>query len=175
MSAQFVISLIAGVVILIGGIVSLLWLVVGFPLSFGPISDLRHMVGEQGFHAFQIRYTVAGLSSGIAVILVSFMLRLKPDESKRWGVMIIVLSCMSILGMAGFFFGMALGVIGGVLAVIRSKSLHAEGQFGKPKVMGTVVTRMPEKSNVIFKCSACEMEFKNDEELRKHVLKTHII
>ncbi len=175
-SAQFILSLGGGILILIGGIVSLLWLIVGFPLSFGPLNDLRHAVGEQEFRAFQIRYSVAGLSSGIAVILTSFMLNMRPQESKRWGVMIIALSAMSILGMGGFIFGMVLGIIGGALAIIRSKALQVEEEPKKPEVTRIVAeAKTPEKYNMVFKCSTCDIEFKNDEELKRHIVRMHMM
>jgi len=174
-SAQFILSLTGGIIILIGGIVSLLWLIVGFPISFGPLNDLRHTVGEQEFRMFQIRYAIAGLSSGIAVTLTSFMLNMRPQESKRWGVMIIVLSVMSILGMGGFIFGMVLGIIGGALAIIRSKSLQVEEEPRKPKVTKVIAeAKTPEKSDVVFKCSTCDIEFKSDEELKRHVIRMHM-
>jgi len=174
-SAQFILSLTGGIVILIGGIVSLLWLVIGFPPSFDPLADLRNIVGEQEFRSFQIRYTVAGLSSGVAVILTSLMLRMRPQESKRWGIMIIVLSAMSILGMGGFIFGMILGIIGGAIAIIRSKSLETEEEPTKPEVTKVAAeVKAPEKLNIIYKCSSCNIEFKSDEELRRHVIRMHM-
>lgn len=173
-SAQFILSLAGGIIILIGGIVSLLWLLVGFPISFGPLADLRHTVGEQEFRMFQMRYTIAGLSSGIAVVLTSFMLNMRPQESKRWGVMIIVLSIMSILGMGGFIFGMVLGIIGGALAIIRRKSLGVVEEPKKPEVKVVAEAKTPEKSDVVFKCSTCDIEFKNDEELKRHIIRMHL-
>jgi len=172
-SAQFILSLAGGIIILLGGIVSLLWLIVGFPPSFDPLADLRNIVGEQEFRLFQIRYTVAGLSSGVAVILTSLMLKMRPRESKRWGIMIIALSAMSILGMGGFVFGMALGIIGGAIAIIRSKSLEIEEEHRKPEVT-KVEVKAPEKLDMIYRCSSCNIEFKSDEELRKHVIRMHM-
>ena len=175
-SAQFVLSFAGGIIILIGGIVSLLWLVIDFPPSFDPLADLRNIIGEQEFRSFQIRYTVAGLSSGVAVILTSLMLKMRPQESKRWGIMIIVLSVMSILGMGGFIFGMALGIIGGTIAIIRSKSLEiVEEEPLKTEAVKVVAeVKVPEKLNMIYKCSSCNIEFKSDEELRQHVIRMHM-
>lgn len=172
-SAQFILSLTGGIIILIGGIVSLLWLVVGFPPSFDPLADLRNIVGEEEFRSFQIRYTVAGLSSGIAVILTSLMLRMRPQESKRWGIMIIALSVMSILGMGGFVFGMVLGIIGGAIAIIRSKSLEIVEEKPKKQVAKVAEVKAPEL-NMIYMCSSCNIEFKSDEELKHHVIRMHV-
>lgn len=173
-SAQFILSLAGGIIILIGGIVSLIWLVGGVPQSFDPLADLRSIMGEQEFRSFQIRYAVAGLSSGIAVTLTSFMLRMRPQESKRWGIMIIVLSAMSILGMGGFIFGMALGIIGGAIAIIRSRSLETVKEEPKRPEVVKVEVQAPEKLNMIYRCSSCDVEFKSDEELKRHVIRMHI-
>lgn len=176
-SAQFILSLVGGIMILIGGIVSLLWLVGVFPTSLEPLASLRsNIMGEQEFRLFQIRYTAAGLSSGVAVILTSLMLKMRPRESKRWGIMIIVLSAMSILGMGGFIFGMALGIIGGALAIMRSKSLEiVEEETKKPETAKIVQeAKTPEKSNMIYMCSSCNIEFKSDEELKRHLIRTHM-
>ena len=173
-SPQFILSLAGGIIILLGGIVSLLWLLVDFQASFDPLADVRNMLGEQEFRVFQIRYTVAGISSGVAVILVSFVLKMKPEESRRWGLMIIVLSAMSILGMGGFIIGMALGIIGGAIAIMKGKSLRTE-EPRKPEIVtvGTEV-KTSESMNMIYKCSSCDVEFKTDEELKRHVIRMHM-
>ena len=173
-SPQFILSLAGGIIILLGGIVSLLWLLVGFQASFDPLADVRNMLGEQEFLVFQVRYTVAELSSGVAVILVSFVLKMKPEDARRWGFMIIVLSAMSILGMGGFIIGMALGIIGGAIAIMKGKSLKTE-EPRKPEVVtvGTEV-KSSESMNMIYKCSSCDVEFKSDEELKRHVIRIHI-
>jgi len=174
-SVQFILSFAGGIIILIGGIVSLLWLVVDFPPSFDPLADLRNIVGEQEFRSFQIRYTAAGLSSGVAVILISFMLKMRPQESKRWGIMIIVLSATSVLGMGGFIFGMVLGIIGGAIAIIRSKSLEIEEKPKKLEVTKVEAeAKAPEKLNIIYRCSSCDIEFNSDEELKRHVIRMHM-
>lgn len=167
-SAHFILSMSGGVLILVGGIVSLIWLLIDFPPTFDPLSELRENMGKEEFRLFQIRYTVAGISTGVAVIMTSYMLRVAPHESKRWGIMIIVLSAMSILGMGGFIIGMALGIAGGVLAVKRSRELVTEAEEKKP------VQIIMEDKNMIFKCSSCNIIFKSNEELKNHVIRSHM-
>ena len=173
-SPQFTLSLAGGIIILIGGIVSLLWMLVGFQSAFDPLVDVRNMLGEQEFRSFQIRYTITGLSSGVAIILVSLMLKMRPDESKRWGIMIIVLSAMSILGMGGFIIGMALGIIGGAIAITKSKSLKAEEPTRSGVAPVGTEVKSAEQMNMIYKCSSCDVEFESDEELRRHVILKHV-
>lgn len=173
-SAQFTLSLTGGILILIGGILSLLWLFGGFLPSFDPLTDLRNIMGEQEFSSFQVRYTVAGLSSGVAVILTTFMLKMRPQESRRWGIMIIVLSIMSVLGMGGFILGMALGILGGALAIIRSKSFQITETPRKPDITKAPETGLSDELTMLYRCSSCNIEFRNDEELKRHVIRMHM-
>jgi hypothetical protein len=165
--AQFILSLSGGILILAGGLLSLAWIFVDIPQSFDPLVQLRQAVGEEEFRLFQVRYTVAGLSSGIAVILTSFMLKTRPQESKRWGIMIIVLSAMSVLGMGGFVVGMALGIAGGIMAVMRAKSLAERPEAEETK------TREREPTSMIYICSTCRKEFSSDEDLKRHLIDAH--
>ncbi|MEM2759249.1 MAG: C2H2-type zinc finger protein [Nitrososphaerales archaeon] len=170
-SLQLTLSLTGGILILVGGIVSLAWLLMGFPPTFDILSELRETMGEREFELFQIRYTIAGLSTGIAVILTAYMLKVKPEESRRWGVMIVILSAMSILGMGGFIAGMVLGIAGGMIAIIRGGKMQV---IEKGKDEKKVTVALPEEKNIIFKCSSCEVIFRSDEDLRNHVIKMHL-
>lgn len=169
-SAQFILSLIGGILILAGGIVSLVWLLLDSPPAFDPLSELRQNIGKEEYRLFGIRYTVTGLSTGTAVIMTSFMLNIRPEESKKSGIMIVILSAMSILGMGGFIIGMALGITGGVLAIVRSKHLQLmeteERKSAPPKPAA-------EEKNMIFKCSSCDITFKSDEDLKGHMIRIH--
>lgn len=175
-SAPFILSLSGGILILLGGIVSLPWTLGEFEPALDPLADLREMLGEEEFRSFQIRYTVAGISSGIAVIMISFLLRMRAQESNRWGIMIIVLSGMSVLGMGGFIFGMALGIIGGAIAIMRSRSVEIpREETKKPEVVRIgPEEKVQENLNVLYKCSWCDVEFKNDDELKQHIIRIHM-
>ncbi|MFQ5970071.1 MAG: hypothetical protein ACE5J2_06220 [Nitrososphaerales archaeon] len=171
-SVQFILSLFGGIIILVGGIVSLVWFFTGFPFEADFLPNSREAVGK--FQSFQLNYAVVGISSGTAVITTSIMLKVSPQESRRWGMMIIALSAVSILGMGGFIFGMVLGIIGGTIAIIRSKSIlrvEERKQTEVPKSM--TETKMPEEKSMVYKCSSCGILFKSDEELMHHVIRIH--
>lgn len=173
-SIQFILSLAGGIIILAGGIVSLVWFFTGFPSEANFLPDLRKVVGEEEFQSFQLRYAVAGISSGIAVIMTSIMLKASPQESRRWGIMTIALSAVSILGMGGFIFGMVLGIIGGAIAIIRGKSISQVEERKQSEVPKNVMeAKMPEEQNMVYKCSSCDILFKSDEKLRNHVIRIH--
>jgi len=61
-----------------------------------------------------------GLISGIVVLVSAVMLLAVPSQLRIWGVLILVFSVMSFLGLGGFVFGAILGIVGGIL-VLRWK------------------------------------------------------
>lgn len=73
----------------------------------------------QGFASFVIGGLGAfGLVSGIIVLTSAIMLQVNPNSSRRtWGVLILVLSVLSFLGIGGFVAGAILGIIGGIKAL----------------------------------------------------------
>lgn len=173
-SAEFILSFTGGILVLMGGIFALLWFLTGFGTFYDPIGNLRNIMGEE-LPLFQIRYAIGGLTTGIAIILVSLMLRIRPQESRRWGIMIVILGGMSILVMGGFMFGMVLSVIGGIVAIRRSKRLQTHAEIPVPQVQPIVTeVKAPEEQNIICRCSTCNIEFGSDEELKRHVIKFHL-
>lgn len=119
--APFVISLIAGLLILVGG---------GMMISFATdpyyggmmggfawmMNGHYGMMGGYGgiwFYAF----SVIGIISGILVTAGAIMLYNEPSRAYTWGTLILVFSLLSFLGMGGFMLGALLGVVGGVLAL----------------------------------------------------------
>jgi hypothetical protein len=121
-TAAFVLSLIAGLLIVLSGAVKSMigfyWLggmmgsfwgrrggMMGYP-SFGMMGGLGFMSG------------IVGLVFGVLVIVSSIMLNSKPEGHTTWGTLIVIFSALSVFGeMAGFGVGLILGLIGGVLAI----------------------------------------------------------
>lgn len=112
-TTAFILSLIAGVLFLIGGSMVMLFLSV-MGETFG------HWMGMMGFPwgGLGLAHGITGLVIGALVIIASVMLDSRPAEHKTWGVVILVLSLISVFGgMAGFGIGFILGIIGGALAI----------------------------------------------------------
>lgn len=129
----FVLSLIGGVFILLGG--GMMWMfgsygfggMMGGMMGFGGYGGMMGsgfgmmgypgygMMGGLGFGLFG----VLGLVFGAIVIISSIMLNSKPREHGTWGVVIVIFSVLSIFGgaMGGFGVGLIFGLIGGVLAI----------------------------------------------------------
>lgn len=117
-TTAFVLSLLGGIVIVVGGFVSLLFYYYGFPYYGGMMGGWHWMMGGYDYISGSFAaLSVAGLVSGIIVIIGSLMLNARPAEHRAWGVVILVFSLVSFLGMGGFMIGALLGIAGGALAL----------------------------------------------------------
>jgi hypothetical protein len=118
-TVAFVLSLIAGVLILVGGGArAVLGLVIR---SFGSRITGGHrimgaMMGMMGSGLGLIG--IVGIVFGLIVIVSAIMLNIRPEQHMTWGALIAVFSILSLFGGAGgFFVGLILGLIGGILAI----------------------------------------------------------
>lgn len=105
----------------------------GFP-NFCGITGCRNYGGMMGpgfglmgngyAWGFSGRLGLAGVLSGLAVIIGSLMLHNNPTQHSTWGLVILIFSALSILGssMGGFGIGLVFGVIGGVHALTWKQS-----------------------------------------------------
>jgi len=107
----FILSLIGGAFILVSGFVLSLWSLYGGPWFNG-------MMGGFGFpYNLMVGFELVGLVSGALVVLGAIMMRVHPAEHVAWGVIVLVFSITSFLGMGGFMIGALLGIAGGALAL----------------------------------------------------------
>jgi len=58
-----------------------------------------------------------GVASGIIVLVSAVILLTKPSQARTWGVLVLVFSVLSFLGLGGFFVGSILGIVGGILTL----------------------------------------------------------
>jgi len=135
--APFVLSLIGGVFILLGAIVTSMF-TFGSPTIVGSMSSsmsgmmggmngqtgMGMMIGGMmvgGMMGVYPIFSIIGLASGALVILGAVMLYSRPFEKDLWGAVIIAFSILGILGgMGGFMIGLVLGIVGGALALARN-------------------------------------------------------
>lgn len=109
-TAAFALSLIAGILIFINGAV--LGAVGSFIAPFIPgASETALITGILG------SLTAIGVILGIIMILAAVLLYRNPAQKTMWGVIILVLSIISIFIGGGFIIGLILGIIGGALAL----------------------------------------------------------
>jgi hypothetical protein len=119
-TAAFILSLVAGVFIILGGgMMSLFGY--GFMGMMGRNGSWGGMMGR-GFGMMGFAFGMMGflgLIFGVIVIISALMLNSKPQEHTTWGTLILIFSVISIFGsaMGGFGIGLILGIIGGILAI----------------------------------------------------------
>ena len=114
-----ILALIGGIFIIVGGVLFL-----GVAAYVVPHLDLSNIKVPQGMD----RASLPGLISGVltvmgafglvcgAIVLVSAtMLLAKVGQRRTWGILILVFSVLSFIGLGGFIIGAILGIVGGVL------------------------------------------------------------
>jgi hypothetical protein len=120
-TTAFALSLVAGILILLGGVLEL-WVATvlnGF-LFINDYSNWLLLLG------------VIGLGLGIFVIALSVLLFLQPQHHVAYGVVILVLSVLSAVSYWGFVVGLVLGIIGGILAITWTPIRWAPTYYGPP-------------------------------------------
>ena len=108
-TTAFTLSLIAGLLFLINGVV--LGAVASLVPFIVPPEELPIII------AFLTPLMILGIVWGIIVIIAAVILYRNPAQKTMWGVIILVLSIMSIFISGGFIIGLILGIIGGILAL----------------------------------------------------------
>jgi hypothetical protein len=120
-TAAFILSLLGGVFILLGG--GMMGMIGSFmgPYGFGGMMGYygrRGIMMSPAFGMMRLAFSILGLIFGAIVIISAIMLNKKPEEHNTWGTLIIVFSVLSVFGgFGGFAVGLILGLIGGILAV----------------------------------------------------------
>jgi uncharacterized membrane protein YhaH (DUF805 family) len=119
-SAAFILSLIGGIVIVVGSTIEALFLAFasynGTYYGMGP-----GMMSGYGFYGYGAGWmtmlSLIALVFGIIVLIGAIMLNARPVENITWGIIILVFSIASFIGMGGYFIGAVLGIAGGAIAL----------------------------------------------------------
>ena len=115
-SIAFMLSLIGGIFIVLGSLFSFLmysfWETWGWGMM-GP-----WMMGGYGFpYGITWGFSLVALIAGLIVIVSGIMLQTRPEEHMLWGILVLIFSIVSFVGMGGFMIGALLGIAGGALAL----------------------------------------------------------
>jgi hypothetical protein len=114
-------ALVGGMIMILGGAIF-----IGVASFVIPHLNLSNLTVPQGMD----RASLPGLISGVltvmggfglvcgAIVLISAtMLLAKVSARRTWGILILVFSVLSFVGLGGFVVGAILGIVGGVLAL----------------------------------------------------------
>ena len=115
--AAALLGLIAGVLMLIGGVAGLVMWAVASPFHYGMWGMMGGMMAWWAPMFLGMFFVVVALISGVVVLTASVMLQSRPAQAQTWGLLMLVFSVIGLLGMGGFVIGSVLGIIAGVLAL----------------------------------------------------------
>ncbi len=121
-TAPFVLSLIAGLLIL-AGVGMMTTFSSGTPYYgmmggyYGMMDGYYGMMQGFGYGGWFYGFAAIGLIAGIVVLVGAVMMYTRRGSAQTWGLLILVFSIISLFGMGGFFIGAILGIVGGILAL----------------------------------------------------------
>jgi len=114
-TAGFIISLIAGVLILINALLIVgIAGVVGSWAAWVPEAEEAAGVVSTFFYA----WAGAGLIFAILVIIGAILIYM-PGREVLGGILVLIFSILSIIIGGGFLIGLILGIVGGVLGIVK--------------------------------------------------------
>ena len=115
----FILSLIGGIVIIVGSLIAIFLYAFGFPYAtyygMGPGMMTGFWTGYGS--GMMTGLTVVSLVCGVIVLIGALMLKANPSDHITWGAIILIFSLASFAGMGGYFLGAILGIAGGALAL----------------------------------------------------------
>ena len=116
-TAGFVVSLIAGILILING-VALIWLYTAIKTFTGFMPQMPMTGAAQAMGSFWAMMGVISLIFGIIVLIGAFLIYM-PGKEVIGGILVLIFSILSIFVGGGFLIGLILGIIGGALGLAK--------------------------------------------------------
>jgi hypothetical protein len=128
-TTAFILSLIGGLIIIIGSVIQTLL------LSFGPYAGTFYgmgpgMMSGYGFYGYgsgwMTGFSLIALVFGIIVLISAIMLNARPTQHITWGIIVLIFSIASFIGMGGYFIGAVLGLAGGAIALSYRASTTAK-------------------------------------------------
>ncbi|MCL5949435.1 MAG: hypothetical protein M1490_03040 [Candidatus Bathyarchaeota archaeon] len=119
-TTAFVLALLGGIIITVGSAIEIVL------LTFGSYSGTFYgmgpgMMSGYGFYGYGAGWLTAlsavALVFGIIVLVGAIMLNIRPTQNITWGIVVVVFSVASFIGMGGYMMGAVLGIAGGAIAL----------------------------------------------------------
>jgi hypothetical protein len=127
-TGPFVISLVSGVLILLGALVPLV-----FMESYTGMEDMMGGSSPDGIiDTDSPAFHILGAVFGGVVLYGAFMLNSRPQQHATWGALVLIFAALSPFGaMGGFMIGMVAGLVGGAWAIAWKPSLARPPTSGR--------------------------------------------
>lgn len=124
-TAAFVLSLIGGIFILLGGAI-----VAAIAATFG---GFLSMLGFGDFGLGLAMVGTLGVIFGLLVIIGGVMMYMRPQQHVMWGVLVLILAIVSIpFSLVGLLIGFILALIGGILGIVFKPSAPMAAPYAPP-------------------------------------------
>ncbi len=160
---EYILGMIAGILLLFNGLL----FVIGSSLTF-PEDDIlirmRTELGEEQFRLLSIRVAVASIIGGSMLIILATAMEKNPKELLQYGIMIIIVSVVSVIG-AGLLYItpiiiIGIGIASGIIAITKGKR-------------GVILLeyKYQDMKDMEYLCTLCNMGFNSDIELKRHMIK----
>ena len=116
-----VLALVGGMIIALGGVIF-----IGAAAFVLPHLNYSNVIVPQGMDRASLPGLISGvvgvmgafgLVCGAIVLLSATMLLAKVGRRRTWGILTLVFSVLSFIGLGGFIIGAILGIVGGILAL----------------------------------------------------------
>ena len=116
-----ILSLVGGIIIILGGVIF-----IGAAAFILPHLNYSNMTLPQGFNRAALPGLISGvvgvmggfgLVCGVVVLISATMLLARTGQRRTWGILILIFSVLSFIGLGGFIIGAILGIAGGVLTL----------------------------------------------------------
>lgn len=116
-----ILALVGGMIIILGGAIF-----IGVAVYVIPNLNLSNVTVPQGMNPASLPGLISGvltvmgtfgLVCGAIVLVSATMLLAKVGQRRIWGILILVFSVLSFIGLGGFVLGAVLGITGGILAL----------------------------------------------------------
>jgi hypothetical protein len=117
----FVLSLLSGVLILVGGFVWWGRLIAGWRLGWmeGMMNDWDSRMHSATVGPWTFGLGLLAMLCAVTVILAAVMLYVNPIQHLLWGALVIVFSVISVASWMGSVgLGLVTGLVGGILAIL---------------------------------------------------------
>lgn len=118
-TTAIVLSLIGGIIIIVGSAIAAFLSTFGSPYGMyygmGPGMMDSHWFGYGS--GWMLGLILTSMVCGILVVFGAIMLNARPAEHVTWGIIVLIFSVASFIGMGGYFVGTILGIAGGVVAL----------------------------------------------------------
>ena len=116
-----IVALVGGVIIALGGVLFL-----GVAAFVIPHLDLSNITVPPGLDRSSLPGLISGvlgvmggfgLACGVVVLVSAILILARAGQVRTWGLLILIFSVLSFVGLGGFIVGALLGISGGVLSL----------------------------------------------------------